>query len=69
MVTHGRRAAEAFAVLTCVIQTGADSLAKNLAFELCEHREQTRHGATCGRGQIECFGQRYETHSEMLKFL
>ena len=69
MVNHGRRAAEAFAVLACVIQTGTDSLAKNLAFELGEHSEQSGHRTTCRRGQIECFGQRYEADSEMLKFV
>ena len=50
-------------------QTGTDTLAKNLPFELGEHGEQSGHGAAGGGGQIECFGQRDETHSEMLKFL
>jgi hypothetical protein len=69
LVNHGRRAAQAFALLTCVIQTGTDSLAKNLAFELGEHSEQSGHRTTGRRGQIECFRQRYEAHSEMLKFV
>ena len=68
-MNHRGRAAEAFAVLPCVSQTGADAFAQDLAFELGEHREQSGHGATCGRGQIECFGQRYEADAEMLKFL
>ena len=50
-------------------QTSADAFAQDLAFELGEHREQSSHGATGGRGQIECFGQRNETDSEMLQFL
>ena len=68
-MNHRWRAAEAFALLPGMGQTGADTFAKDLPFELGEHGEQSGHGAACGRGQIECFGQRHETHSEMLKFL
>ena len=50
-------------------QAGADALAQDLAFELGEHGEQPGHGATGGCGQIERFGQRYESYAEMLKFL
>ena len=63
------RPAQAFAVLPRVGQAGAHPLAQDLPFELGEHGEQAGHRATCGRGQIERFGQRYETHSEMLQFL
>jgi hypothetical protein len=52
-----------------MIQTGANALAQDLAFELGEHREQASHRAPCWRGQIECLGQRYETDSEVLQFL
>ena len=56
-------------MLAGVIQTGANALAQDLAFELGEHREQASHRAPCWRGQIECLGQRYETDSEVLQFL
>jgi hypothetical protein len=55
--------------LTGVIQTSSHTLAQDFPLELREHGEQTRHRATCGGGQIECFRQRNETHTEMLKFL
>ena len=69
MVNHGRRSTEAFALLASVIQTGADTLAKDVPFKLCKHGEQAGHGAAGGCGQIEGFGERYEAHAEMLKFL
>ena len=34
-----------------------------------EHGEQSSHGAACGRGQIECLGERHESYAEMLEFL
>ena len=68
-MSHRRWAAEAFALLAGVIQTGTYTLAQNLPLELREHREQTRHRATCWRGQVKCFGERYESDSEMLEFL
>ena len=50
-------------------ETGTDTLAKNLAFKLGEHSEQSGHGSTSGRGQIERLSKRHETYSEMLKLL
>jgi hypothetical protein len=55
-------------LLTGVIQTGADTLAKDVPLELGEYGEQPGHGAACGRGQIQRFRQGNETDSEMLKF-
>jgi hypothetical protein len=52
-VNNRWRAAESFALLACVHQPGADTLAKDLAFELGEHREQSGHGVACGRRQVE----------------
>ena len=55
--------------MACVIQAGTYALAQDLAFELGEHREQAGHGAACGCGEIEGFGQRDETDSEVLQLL
>ena len=53
--------AQALSVLPGVGQTGAYAFAKNLALEFGEHRQQSRHGSTGGRGQVQRFGQRDET--------
>jgi hypothetical protein len=50
-------------------QTGSDALAQDLALKLGKHGEQASHGAAGGRGQIKRFGQRNETHAEMLQLL
>src|SRR5579872_3502387 len=63
------RPAQVLPRLSGASQTRSHTLARDLPFELREHREQTRHRATCGRGEFERFGKRYETHSEMRKFL
>ena len=34
---------------------------RDLALEFGEHRQQSRHGSTGGRGQVQRFGQRDET--------
>jgi hypothetical protein len=68
-VNRRRWTAETFALLACVIQAGANTLAKDLAFELGEYGEQASHGATCWGGQIKGCSQRYEADSEVLQFL
>ena len=68
-MSHRGWAAEAFALVARVIETGADAFSQDLAFKLGEYGEQSGHRAASGRGQVECFRQGYETDSEMLKFL
>ncbi len=68
-VNHRWWPAEAFASLPGMGQTGTDTLSKDLPFELGEHGEQAGHRAARGGGQVKCFCQRYESDSEMLKFL
>ena len=53
----GEGAAEAFAVLPGMVESGADPFAEDLAFELGEDGEQRGHGATSRRSQIERLGQ------------
>jgi hypothetical protein len=61
--------AQALAVLACVRQAGADSFPENLSFELGKDGQQACHRSTSGCGQIQRFGQRHETDSQMLQFL
>ena len=63
------RPTQALAVLPGVRQASTHPLAQDLPFELGEHRQQAGHRATGWCGQIQRFGQRYETDSEMLQFL
>jgi hypothetical protein len=69
LLNYRWRATEAFAVEPRMSQTGPHTLAQDFAFELGKHSEQSGRGSTRRCGQIERFGQRYESHVEMLKFL
>jgi hypothetical protein len=42
---------------------------KNLSFELGEDGQQSGHGATSGRSQIESFGERHEADAQIFKLL
>ena len=50
-------------------QSSTDTLAQDLAFEPRKDGEQSSHGSTGGRSEIERFCQRYEPNTELLKFL
>src|SRR5271157_6351977 len=62
------RPSQALPVLSGMSQSGANPLAQDLAFELGEYGQQTGHGPTGGRGQVQRFGQRNETDAEMFQF-
>jgi len=64
-----RRAAEAFADASGVIQSCADTLAQNVAFERREHSEQSGHSAANGRRKVQRFGQRHEANPQLGQFL
>src|SRR5579863_251576 len=65
----GKRAAQGFAVLPGMSQTGANPLAQDFAFELREDCEHGSHGAAGRSSQVEGLGQRDEADAEMLQFL
>src|SRR6266702_4984241 len=62
------RSAQALAVLACMRQAGAYPFSENLPLELRKNGQQASHRATSGGRQVECFGQRHETDSQMLQF-
>ena len=63
------RPAQPFTVLPCVGQASPSSSAQNLPFECGEYGQQSGHGASGWRGQIQRLGQRHEADAKMLQFL
>ena len=50
-------------------QASSGSFPQNLSFELRQDGQQSGHGSTGWRGQIQRLGERYETDTQMLQFL
>jgi hypothetical protein len=65
----GHRPAQRIAVLPGMGQTCANPVPQNVSLELSEGSQQACHSSTGWRGQIQRFGERYKTDSEMLQFL
>src|ERR1700733_13229375 len=63
------RAAEAFAILPSMSQSGPGSFPQNLSFELSEYGQQTGHGASGRGGQVQRLGQGNEPYAQILQFL
>ncbi len=49
--------------------SGADAFAEGLVLELSKDRQQSRHGPTGRRSQIQCFGKGNEADAQCGEFL
>jgi len=67
--SSGDGPAQFLPVLPGVGQASPDPFPQDFSFELRENSEQPGHGSTGWRRQIQRFGQRDETNTEMLQFL
>ena len=69
MYGRGCRPSQPFPVLPRMGQASPSPFPQNLSFKLSEDRQQSGHGSTGRRGQIQRLGQRHEAHAEMFQFL
>ena len=66
---RGCRPAQSLAVRARMRQTGPGPFPQNLPFELREDGQQSGHGSTRRRGQVQCLGQGNKPDTQMLQFL
>jgi hypothetical protein len=69
MYGGGCRPTQPFPVFPCLGQASPSSFPQNLAFKLGEYGQQRCHRPARWCSQVQCLGQRYKAHAEMLQFL